>query len=231
MISVLIIIAISTAICSYIQSKIMIEVSQNTVKTLRDEVFVKLEKLPIKYFDTHPNGELMSRIVNDIDNISISLNTSINQMISGLLTLIATLAIMIIISPVLSVISLLSLPIMLIVVRKIAQINKSQFIKGQEALAKVDGFIEEYVSGQKVIKAFNKEDDVQNNFNNRNQNLRKNGFMAQTVAGIVMPIMGNIGNITTAITTVVTGIFCIRGKISLGTIAIFSKFSREYSTL
>ncbi|MBR3697037.1 MAG: ABC transporter ATP-binding protein [Clostridia bacterium] len=229
MISVLIIIAISTAICSYIQSKIMIEVSQNTVKTLRDEVFVKLEKLPIKYFDTHPNGELMSRIVNDIDNISISLNTSINQMISGLLTLIATLAIMIIISPVLSVISLLSLPIMLIVVRKIAQINKSQFIKGQEALAKVDGFIEEYVSGQKVIKAFNKEDDVQNNFNNRNQNLRKNGFMAQTVAGIVMPIMGNIGNITTAITTVVAGIFCIRGKISLGTIAIFSKFSREYS--
>ena len=229
MILVLIIIAISAAICSYIQSKIMIEVSQKTVKKLRDEVFIKIQKLPIKYFDTHPNGELMSRIVNDIDNISISLNTSINQMISGFLTLVITLIIMIIISPILSIISLLSLPIMLVVVSKIAKINKKQFIKQQEALAKVDEYIEEYVSGQKVIKAFNKEEDVENEFNKRNEILRKNGFMAQAIAGIVMPIMGNIGNITTAITTVVAGIFCIQGKISLGTITIFSKFSKEYS--
>lgn len=229
MILVLIIIAISAAICSYVQSKIMIEVSQKTVKRLRDEVFTKIQKLPIKYFDTHANGELMSRIVNDIDNISISLNTSINQIISGFLTLVITLIIMIIISPILSIISLLSLPIMLVVVSKIAKINKKQFIKQQEALAKVDGYIEEYVSGQKAIKAFNKEEDVENEFNKRNEILRKNGFMAQAIAGIVMPIMGNIGNITTAITTVVAGIFCIQGKISLGTITIFSKFSKEYS--
>ena len=229
MIVVLIIIAIAAAICSYIQSKIMIEVSQNTVKKLRDEVFAKIQKLPIKYFDTHPNGELMSRIVNDIDNISISLNTSINQIISGILTLILSLIIMIAISRVLSIISLLSLPVMLIVVSQIAKINKKQFIKQQEALAKVDGYIEEYVSGQKVIKAFNKEEDVEAEFNKRNEDLRKNGFMAQTVAGMVMPIMGNIGNITTAITTVVAGIFCIKGKITLGTITIFSKFSKEYS--
>lgn len=229
MIAVLIIIAIAAAICSYIQSKIMIEVSQKTVKRLRDEVFTKIEKLPIKYFDTHPNGELMSRIINDIDNISVSLNTSINQMISGALTLVSTLVIMIVISPTLSAISLLSLPVMLFVVGKIAKINKKQFIKQQEALAKVDGYIEEYVSGQKVIKAFNKEEDVKAEFNKRNEDLRKNGFMAQTVAGMVMPIMGNIGNITTAITTVVAGIFCIQGKISLGTITIFSKFSKEYS--
>lgn len=229
MILVLILIAISAGLCSFIQSKIMIEVSQRTVKKLRDEVFAKLEKLPIKYYDTHPNGELMSRIVNDIDNISISLNTSINQMISGFLTLVSTLIIMIVISPVLSAISLLSLPVMVFVVGKIAKINKKQFIKQQEALAKVDGYIEEYVSGQKVIKAFNKEADVEAEFGKRNNDLRQNGFMAQTVAGMVMPIMGNIGNITTAITTVVAGIFCIQGKISLGTITIFSKFSKEYS--
>ena len=229
MIALLIIIAIAAAICSYIQSKIMIEVSQNTVKKLRDEVFAKIQKLPIKYFDTHPNGELMSRIVNDIDNISISLNTSINQIISGVLTLSLTLIIMITISRVLSIISLLSLPVMLVVVSQIAKINKKQFIRQQEALAKVDGYIEEYVSGQKVIKAFNKEEDVKTEFNKRNEDLRKNGFMAQTVAGVVMPIMGNIGNITTAITTVVAGIFCIKGKITLGTITIFSKFSKEYS--
>ena len=171
----------------------------------------------------------MSRIVNDIDNISISLNTSINQLISGFLTLILTLTIMIIISPVLSIISLFSLPVMLLVVGKIAKINKKQFIKQQEALAKVDGYIEEYVSGQKVIKAFNKENDVKEEFGKRNEALRRDGFMAQTVAGVVMPIMGNIGNITTAITTVVAGIFCIQGKITLGSITIFSKFSKEYS--
>ena len=93
----------------------------------------------------------------------------------------------------------------------------------------MDGYIEEYVSGQKVIKAFNKEKDVEEEFNKRNQNLKNNGFMAQTIAGVVMPIMGNIGNITTAVTTVVGGILCIKGKITLGTIAIFSKFSKEYS--
>lgn len=229
MILVLIIIALSSGICSYVQSRVMIEISQKTVKKLRDEVFSKLEKLPIKYFDTHPNGELMSRIVNDIDNISVSLNTSINQLISGFLTLIMTLTIMIVISPILSAISLISLPIMLLVVGKIAKINKKQFIRQQEALARVDGYIEEYVSGQKVIKAFNKESDVEAEFGKRNEDLRKNGFMAQTVAGMVMPIMGNIGNITTAITTVVAGIFCIQGKITLGTITIFSKFSKEYS--
>ena len=229
MILILIGIAIATGVCNYIQARIMISVSQKTVKRLRDEVFSKIEKLPIKYFDTHANGELMSRIVNDIDNISVSLNTSISQIISGVLTLISTLVIMILISPVLSAISLISLPIMLVVVSKIAKINKKQFIKQQQALAEVDGYIEEYISGQKVIKAFNKEEDVKQEFNIRNQNLRKNGFMAQTVAGMVMPIMGNIGNITTAITTVVAGIFCINGKITLGTITVFSKFSKEFS--
>ena len=229
MIAVLFIISIATAICSFVQSKVMIEVSQKTVKKLRDEVFKKIQKLPIKYFDTHPHGELMSRIVNDIDNISTALNTSINQLISGVLTLLLTLTIMFLISPTLSVISILSLPIVLLIVSKIAKYNKKQFIMQQEALADVNGYIEEYVSGQKVIKAFNKENEVLEQFNKKNETLKKNGFMAQTVAGMVMPIMGNISNITTAITTVLAGILCIAGKISLGTITIFSKFSKEYS--
>ena len=107
-----------------------------------------------------------------------------------------------------------------------AQTRREEMI---EALADVNGYIQEYVSGQRVIKAFNKEDDVKYEFNIRNENLRKNGFMAQTVAGMVMPIMGNISNISTAITTILAGIFCINGKITLGTITIFSKFSKEYS--
>ncbi len=229
MIATLFIICMLTAVCSFLQSKFMIKVSQKVVKQLRDEVFAKIQKLPIRYFVVHPSGELMSKIVNDIDNISIALNTSINQLISGVLTVIVILVILFVINPILATISLISLPIILFVVGKIANYNKAQFIKQQEALAEVNGYIEEYVSGQKVIKAFNKENDVKEEFNNRNENLRKNGFMAQTVAGMVMPIMGNISNITTAITTVLAGIFCINGKITLGTITIFSKFSKEYS--
>lgn len=229
MIITLFIVCVLTAICSYVQSKMMIKVSQQVVKRLRDEVFSKIQKLPIKYFDTHPHGELMSRIINDIDNISTALNTSINQIISGILMVVIILVILFVINPILATISLLSLPIMLLVVGKISKYNKTQFIKQQEALAEVNGYIQEHVSGQRVIKAFNKEEDIKAEFNLCNENLRKNGFMAQTVAGMVMPIMGNISNITTAITTILAGIFCINGKITLGTITIFSKFSKEYS--
>lgn len=229
MIATLFIICMLTAVCSFLQSKLMIKVSQKVVKQMRDEVFAKIQRLPIRYFVVHPSGELMSRIVNDIYNISTALNTSINQLISGVLTVVVILVILFVINPILAIISLISLPIMLVVVGKIASYNKAQFVRQQEALADVNGYIEEYISGQKVIKAFNKENDVKKEFNNRNESLRKNGFMAQTVAGMVMPIMGNISNITTAITTVVAGIFCIKGKITLGTITIFSKFSKEYS--
>lgn len=229
MMIIYIVIALLAAVFSYAQSRIMITVSQKAVKDMRKDLFEKIEKMPIKYFDSHPYGELMSRIVNDIDNVSEALNTSVNQMISGALTLIGTLIAMIVISPLLAVINLLALPVMLWVVSKIAKINRTQFIKQQQALADVNAYIEEYVSGQKVVKAFNKEEDIKNNFNDKNEELRKEGFKAQAIAGIIMPVMGNISNISTAVTAVVAGILCIHGKISVGTIALYTKFSKEYS--
>lgn len=222
-------IAILAAVCSYIQSRTMVNIAQQAVKDMRKDLFAKIEKLPIKYFDTHPHGELMSRIVNDIDNISMALNTSVNQIFTALLTLFGTLIAMIVISPILALISILALPVMLIIVRKIARINKKQFIKQQQSLAEVNGYIEEYISGQKVIKAFNKEETVKQNFNTRNMKLRKEGFLAQAIAGIVMPLMGGLSNITTAITAIVSGILAINGKISVGTIALYTKFSKEFS--
>ena len=222
-------IAILAAVCSYIQSRTMVNIAQQAVKDMRKDLFAKIEKLPIKYFDTHPHGELMSRIVNDIDNISMALNTSVNQIFTALLTLFGTLIAMIVISPILALISILALPVMLIIVRKIAKINKKQFIKQQQSLAEVNGYIEEYISGQKVIKAFNKEETVKQNFNTRNMKLRKEGFLAQAIAGIVMPLMGGLSNITTAITAIVSGILAINGKISVGTIALYTKFSKEFS--
>ena len=229
MIFALIAISLGAAITSFIYSKIMIKISQLTVKEIRKDVFAKVQKLPIKYFDTNSYGDLMSRIVNDIDNISVALNTSITQIISGLLMLIGTLVTMFIISPLLAMISILALPFMLFVVSKIAKYNKKQFIKQQEALADVNGFIEEYISGQKVIKAFNKESDVKDSFYVKNTNLRKNGFMAQAVAGVVMPIMGSFSNITSALTVVVGGLLCLKEKMSIGTITLYSKFAKQFS--
>lgn len=229
MLAIYVTIILLTTLFSYLQSKLMIKVAQTAVAEMRKDLFAKIEKLPIHYFDTHPTGELMSRIVNDIDNVSIALNTSINQIISGVLTVISTLVTMIVVSPILALISLLTLPIMLFVVKKIAEFNKKQFVKSQESLAEVNSYIEEYVSGQKVIKAFNKEEDVKNNFRDKNETLRKEGFLAQAVAGIVMPAMGSISNISTAITAVVSGILAINGKISVGTIAIYTRFSKEFS--
>lgn len=224
-----IVIVLLTTVFSYLQSKLMIKVSQMAVAEMRKDLFSKIEKLPIKYFDTHATGELMSRIVNDIDNVSTALNTSVNQLISGVLTVITTLITMIVISPTLALISLLTLPVMLVVVRKIANVNKKQFVKSQESLAQANSYIEEYISGQKVIKAFNKEEDVKNNFKLKNEDLRKEGFLAQAVAGIVMPAMGSLSNISTAITAIASGILAINGKISVGTIAVYTRFSKEFS--
>lgn len=229
MLGVYILICILIGLFSYFQSRIMVNIAQKAVKDMRKDLFERIEKLPIKYFDTHPYGELMSRITNDIDNISVALNTSVNQIISGILTLIGTLIVMIVVSPILAVISIVSLPIMLVIVSQIAKRNKKQFIRQQEALADVNGYIEEYVSGQKVIKAFNKEEDVKNNFDVKNTKLRKEGFLAQAIAGIVMPVMGGIANVSTAITAMVAGILAVQGKISIGTIAIYTKFSKEFS--
>lgn len=215
-------------ICSYISAKIMVKVSQNTVMTMRNELVEKIEKLPIKYFDTHPHGELMSRITNDMDNLSNTLNTSITQIISGFCMLILALIAMLSINVILSLISILIIPIIAVVVMKIAKITRKQFVKQQECLAAVNGYVEEYVSGQKVIKAFNKEEDVIAGFEEVNETLRKEGFKAQFTSGAVMPISGAINQMGTAITMILSGILAINGKISIGNIVSFNKFSSHF---
>lgn len=229
MMIIFIVICLLTAVFSYLQAKTMVIVAQKAVKDMRRDLFEKIQKLPIKYFDTHPYGELMSRIVNDIDNISTALNTSINQIISGFLTLLGTLVAMFVISPTLAIINLLALPVMVFIVAKIGKMNRKQFVKQQEALAKVNGYIEEYVSGQKVIKAFNKEEDVKKGFFEKNELLKKEGYKAQALAGVIMPSMGSISNISSAITAIVSGILAINGRLSLGTITLYTRFSKEYS--
>jgi len=219
---------IAYVVCNYISSKIMIKVSQNTVMTMRNELVEKIEKLPIKYFDTHPHGELMSRITNDMDNLSNTLNSSVTQIISGFCTLVLALIAMFSINVAMSFISIVIIPIIAIVAVSFSKITRRQFIKQQECLAKVNGYVEEYISGQKVIKAFNKEDDVIAGFDEVNEILRKEGFKAQFTSGAIMPISGSINQIGTAFTMVLAGIFAVQGKISIGNIVSFNKFSNHF---
>ena len=219
---------IAYVVCNYISSKIMIKVSQNTVMTMRNELVEKIEKLPIRYFDTHPHGELMSRITNDMDNLSNTLNSSVTQIISGFCTLILALIAMFSINVAMSLISIVIIPIIAVVVVSISKITRRQFVKQQECLAKVNGYVEEYISGQKVIKAFNKENDVIAGFDEVNETLRKEGFKAQFTSGAIMPISGAINQIGTAFTMVLAGIFAVQGKISIGNIVSFNKFSNHF---
>lgn len=215
-------------ICGYISSKIMIKIAQNTIMIMKNNLVVKIEKLPIKYFDTHPHGELMSRIINDLDNLRNTLNNSITQIISGIFTLLATMVAMFSINVTLSLVSIVVIPLISIVVIKISKKTRKQFVNHQERLADVNSFVEEYVSGQKVIKAFNKEKEVVSNFDVKNITLKKEGFKAQFLSGVVMPIAGSINMIGTAISMVLSGILAIRGKITIGNIISFNKFSSHF---
>ena len=219
---------IAYVVCNYISSKIMIKVSQNTVMTMRNELVDKIERLPVRYFDTHPHGELMSRITNDMDNLSNTLNSSVTQIISGFCTLILALIAMFSINIPMTLISIVIIPIIAVVVVSISKITRKQFVKQQECLAKVNGYVEEYISGQKVIKAFNKEQDIICGFDEVNETLRKEGFKAQFTSGAVMPISGAINQIGTAFTMVLAGIFAVQGKISIGNIVSFNKFSNHF---
>ena len=228
MIGIFLALDVAYVVCNYISSKIMIKVSQNTVMKMRNELVEKIEKLPIKYFDTHPHGELMSRITNDMDNLSGTLNSSITQIISGFCTLILALVAMFSINIALTLISIVIIPIIAVVVINISKITRRQFIRQQECLAEVNGYVEEYVSGQKVIKAFNKEEDIIKGFEEVNERLKNEGFKAQFTSGAVMPISGAINQIGTAFTMVLAGIFAINGKITVGNIVSFNKFSNHF---
>lgn len=222
------ILKITYVIVTYASSKLMIKIAQDTIMNMRNDLICKIEKLPIKYFDTHPHGELMSKITNDMDNLGNTLNTSITQIISGFFTILFMFIAMFIISPMLSLISLCIVPTISLIVIKISKLNRKQFIKQQESLAKVNSYIEEYVSGQRAVKAFNQEEKILNDFKEKNNTLRDQGFKAQYSAGVVMPVAGAINMIGTAVIMIVAGILAIKGKMTVGSIVSFNMLSSHF---
>ena len=216
------------AACSFGYARIMVHVSQNTVARIRADLFEKMQKLPLKYFDTHTHGELMSRYTNDIETVSEALNNSFGSLISCSLNFTGTIVMMLVLSPTLTLITFAMLAVMLVVVKTIGSRSRRYFAAQQKALGEVNGYIEEMIEGQKVIKVFNHETAAKEGFYARNEAYRQAGTRAQIYGGAMMPAMGNLSHINYAITCCVGGLLAIRSG-DLGGLAAFLQYTRQVS--
>ncbi len=221
---------ISNWAVSTISSVTILKVSQKLVATLRSEMFAKLQKLPLGFFDTTQRGDTMSRLTNDTDTISGTIAQSATQLASAALTILGSLAIMLSLSIPLTVTVLVCVPMVFILTKVISSRSRSNFLKQQRALGTLGGIIEESVYGLKMIKTFSKEDAKLEEFGKINDELKESGTKAQTWAGFMMPLMGVINNLTFAITATVGGILCAKYGLLIGTAVSFMTYSKQFAT-
>jgi ATP-binding cassette, subfamily B, multidrug efflux pump len=218
-----------SAIFAYIQQYIMAGVAQKTVYNLRNEVEEKLNRLPLKYFDSRTHGEILSRAVNDVDNISTTLQQSLTQLITSVVTLIGVIVMMLSISPLMTLIVVVTLPLSFIVTAKIAK-KSQQFFKGQQkSLGQLNGHVEEMYTGHKVIKVFGHEKKSIEQFEGINEKLYQAGWKAQFVSGMIMPLMSFINNIGYVLVSVAGGILVTKKAIEIGDIQAFIQYTRQFS--
>ena len=210
---------------------IMVTISQGIQKKIRDEMFEHMQKLPIKFFDTNTHGDLMSRYTNDTDTLRQMLSMSIPQMFSSLITIVSVLTMMIILSRWLTLFVLLFVGIMMFITKKIAGNSAKYFIKQQQQLGDVNGYIEEMINGQKVIKVFCHEEKTKEVFDKKNADLCDSATNANTFVNILMPVMNNLGNIQYVLIAIVGAALAIYGisPVSLGTIAAFLALSKNFT--
>ncbi len=218
-----------SSVFSYLQAKIMISVSQGAVEKIRNDLFTKLQRLPVKYFDSNPTGEVMSRFTNDIDNIDVMLNNSFTSIISGFVSLLGTFVFMITTNIWLTLITVVFVPIFVKGGGLIGKRSAKYFSGQQAAIGAVNGYIEEGVTGQKVIKVFNHEDTTVEEFNLLNEDLRDKQFSAQFWGGVMGPIMHNISLISYGITIGVGGALVSIGRLSIGALTVFAGYSKQFS--
>ena len=217
------------ATSAYAGSRIMISVAQRTTNRIRSDLFNHMQSLPVSYFDTHTHGELMSRFANDVDNVNMALEQSLSQTITSIITVIGTFTMMLVLSPILTIFIVLMLIVIAVVVKFVGGRSTKAFRQQQRSLGELDGFIEEMIEGQKVVKVFNHEDKAREEFNAVNDNLRHASTSAQTFAGMMMPILGNISYINYAATAMAGALLCINGQMTIGTVAAFLQYTRSFS--
>ena len=218
-------------ITAFSYNRIMVNVSQGTMRHLRDDLFCRMESLPIRYFDTHAHGDIMSVYTNDVDTLRQLLSQSIPQIINSVITMAATLITMIILNPVLTVISILTAAVMLLVTSKFSRLSGKYYIRQQIDLGAVDGFIEEMLDGQKVVKVFCHEQAAMEDFHEVNEKLRNSTNKANRYANLLMPINANIGWISYALVAIVGAILGINGLagVTIGTVVTFVGLNKSFT--
>ncbi len=214
---------------TYFQSRIMLGVSQSAIEKIRNDLFTKMQSLPVRFYDTENNGELMSRYTNDIDNIGMMLDHTVMSLISGVVTLVGTFAMMVYTNFWLTLITVAMLPVIIKSGAFIAARSAKYHSAGQASLGSVNGYIEESVTGQKVVKVFCHEDECKEEFAILNDDLRETQFRANFFGGIMGPIMGNTSQVAYALTAGVGGVLCALGMFDIGGLAIFVNYSRQFS--
>ncbi len=212
---------------SYLQSRAMVQVAQKTTNLMRRELFAKMQRLPLKYFDTHTHGDLMSRFTNDLDNVQMAMEQSLVQFISSALTFVGAVVMMLVLSPLLFVVTFLVLALMFFLSGKLAGKSSKYFKAQQKNLGNVNGYIEEMVDGLKVVKVFNHEGEAIREFKQRNEAYRQAATEANFYAGVVMPIMMNLNNIAYAATALFGGILTVLTTFDIGSLAAFLQYSRQ----
>ena len=218
-----------SALCSYAYARIMVHVAQQTVAALRQDLFDRLQELPVSYYDRHQSGDLMSRFTNDIDTVSEMLNSSFASIISNVLTFVGTVVMMIVLNPWLTLITFLFLGLMGVVVKTIGGRSRTNFQRQQAALGAMNGYIEEMIEGQKVIKVFNHEKQAIGQFTTLNDTYRQAATAAQAYAGMMMPAMGNLSKINYAVTCCVGGLLAIGGVFDVGSLGAYLLYVKQVS--
>lgn len=213
----------------WLQNIWMIGIAQKTVYQMRVDLFQQLHRLPIPFFGKRRQGELMSRVTNDIDNVSSTLNSSVIQIFSSVLTLVGTIIVMLWLSPLLTLLTFLVVPLMALGMRWITARTGPLFKQQQRNLGDLNGYVEETLSGQRIIKAYSQEQRVINEFKTRNEMIRQSGFWAQAISGLIPKLMNGLNNLSFALIACVGGVLAIRGTITIGVIVIFVEYARQFT--
>ncbi|WP_068614923.1 ABC transporter ATP-binding protein [Paenibacillus tuaregi] len=217
------------ALTSWLQNIWMIEISQETIYRMRTGLFAHLHKLPISFYGKRQQGEVMSRVTNDIENVSSTLNSSAIEIFSSVLTLVGTLVVMLYLSPVLTLLTFLVVPLMIAGMRWITRRTGPLYKQRQNNLGELNGYIEETLSGQRIIKAFSQEPRVIRGFEERNEAIRRSGFWAQTISGFIPKLMNSLNNLSFAVVAGIGGILAIRGAVTVGIIIVFVEYARQFT--
>lgn len=227
--ALLIILYLTSAAFAYLQQYLMAGVTQKTVYNLRREADEKLARLPLKFYDARTHGEILSRVTNDIDNISTTLQQSLTQLITSAITLIGVVAMMLTISPLLTLVVIITLPLYLVVTFNVAKRSQKHFAAQQKSLGELNGLVEEMYSGHKIVKAYGREEEAITAFQSINEQLYGAGYKAQFISGVIMPLMRFVSNLGYVIVCVMGGVFATRGIITIGDILAFIQYSRQFT--